>query len=371
MYIYICVNACYSSFSATINSLFHVSSPDIDDTDGGRLRGKTPSQDPSRPQRPKTPLDDGRAKTPTGKIGSPRQYGHLDGQTGRRDPRDANDFSKFNSNHSRADFEVAGMGRPPPSGSNRSEIFPRFDPRVRSADHRSDPFQRTYSSMQNHVGAGDDKWGYGRDIKPGQFRSRTPGPELMTRGGPGPDSSRQDSHRPKTPTAADMRSNGKPASSSIGTGDFRTSGRFTPNPSSEQGRQYRSPYQEYSRNWPDFSSPPPQRRYEPFENPSLNRSYAGEFPRPAFQNSVGPGRPMRQSTSFENELPAPSTITRVPRRPPPQPAFQDLSPDPRARAIPEEVNEQVMEMTVTLHRQENGYGFRIIGGTEEGSQVSE
>lgn len=80
---------------------------------------------------------------------------------------------------------------------------------------------------------------------------------------------------------------------------------------------------------------------------------------------------MRQSTSFENELPAPSTITRVPRRPPPQPAFQDLSPDPRARAIPEEVNEQVMEMTVTLHRQENGYGFRIIGGTEEGSQVSE
>lgn len=29
-----------------------------------------------------------------------------------------------------------------------------------------------------------------------------------------------------------------------------------------------------------------------------------------------------------------------------------------------------VNMTVTLQRQENGFGFRIIGGTEEGSQVS-
>lgn len=29
-----------------------------------------------------------------------------------------------------------------------------------------------------------------------------------------------------------------------------------------------------------------------------------------------------------------------------------------------------MEFTVTLKRQETGFGFRIVGGTEEGSQVS-
>ena len=29
-----------------------------------------------------------------------------------------------------------------------------------------------------------------------------------------------------------------------------------------------------------------------------------------------------------------------------------------------------VELTVTLSRQESGFGFRIVGGTEEGSQVS-
>ncbi|GFY73103.1 membrane-associated guanylate kinase, WW and PDZ domain-containing protein 1 [Trichonephila inaurata madagascariensis] len=31
---------------------------------------------------------------------------------------------------------------------------------------------------------------------------------------------------------------------------------------------------------------------------------------------------------------------------------------------------EYMEMTVTLHREESGFGFRIVGGTEEGSQVA-
>ncbi|CAL1543356.1 unnamed protein product, partial [Lymnaea stagnalis] len=347
---------------------------DPDDVDGGRLQSKNPPIDINRPQRPKTPLDGGRSKTPLGggKVGSPRQ-GYMDMQQGRRDYQDAQDFNKFNINHSRTEFEGSGMGRPPP-GPNRQDSIPRYDPRLRGTDPR-DPFQRSFSSsvansMQNNIGAGDEKWGgYGRDAKPGQFRSRTPGPELMARGGQGPDYSRPETHRPKTPTAADMRSNGKPpmSSHSYGAGDFRTSGRYTPNPSSEQGRQYRPPYQDYVRDWPDFSSPPPQRRFETFENSSLNRSYGGDFPRPPpFQNALGPGRPLRQSTSFESENPAPSSITRVPRRPPPHPAIQSHSPRSQSRGIPEE--EQVMLMSVTLHRQESGYGFRIIGGTEEGSQ---
>ncbi|KAH9490578.1 Membrane-associated guanylate kinase, WW and PDZ domain-containing protein 1, partial [Bulinus truncatus] len=338
-----------------------------DDVDNGRQQGKNLTQ------RPKTPLD-GRSKTPviSSKLGSPRQ-GYMDMQQGRKDYQDVHDLNKFNSNHSRSEIE----GRPPP-GPNRPELTQRYDTRLRSTDPR-DPFQRSYPSpvshsVQNNIGAGDDKWGgYGRDVKPGQFRSRTPGPELMARGGAGPDyiNSRPEISRPKTPTAADMRSNGKPpmSSHSYGAGDFRTSGRYTPNPSSEQGRQYRPPYQEYRSNWPDFSSPPPQRRFGTFENQSLNRSYAGEFPRPTFQNASGPSRMLRQSTSFESENPAPSSITRVPRIPLPHPAFPSHSPRSQSRGIPEEEG-QVVEMLVTLHRQESGYGFRIIGGTEEGSQVS-
>lgn len=38
------------------------------------------------------------------------------------------------------------------------------------------------------------------------------------------------------------------------------------------------------------------------------------------------------------------------------------------QSIPE--SPELSEMIVTLHRQESGFGFRIVGGTEEGSQVS-
>lgn len=287
----------------------------------------------------------------------------MDMKPGRREYQDSNDFSKFSSNQSRADVEGNTMNRPPP-GPNRPDFFPRFDPRVRNGDARGDHLQRAF-----HAGSGDDRWGYGRDVKPGQFRSRTPGPELMARGNSCLDNGRPDPHRPKTPTAADMR--GKPLiSHPAGPGEFKASGRYTPNPSSEQGRQYRSPYPDYGRNWPEFSPPGPHPGYEPFESSSLNRSYVGEFARPAYQNSVGPGRPAKQSTSFEGEKPMPSTITRVPKKPPPHPTFQGLSPRSQNKGPPDEESGQVMEMLVTLHRQESGYGFRIIGGTEESSQVS-
>ncbi|XP_067119400.1 LOW QUALITY PROTEIN: membrane-associated guanylate kinase, WW and PDZ domain-containing protein 1-like [Centruroides vittatus] len=40
----------------------------------------------------------------------------------------------------------------------------------------------------------------------------------------------------------------------------------------------------------------------------------------------------------------------------------------RTQTIPD--SPELNEMIVTLHRQESGFGFRIVGGTEEGSQVS-
>ncbi|KAF0314317.1 Membrane-associated guanylate kinase, WW and PDZ domain-containing protein 2 [Amphibalanus amphitrite] len=59
-------------------------------------------------------------------------------------------------------------------------------------------------------------------------------------------------------------------------------------------------------------------------------------------------RGRKQSTSFEHEQPAPSSVPRGPRPAGPQ---------------------QYLEMAVTLMRHQSGFGFRIVGGTEEGSQV--
>ena len=61
-------------------------------------------------------------------------------------------------------------------------------------------------------------------------------------------------------------------------------------------------------------------------------------------------RGRKESTSFEQSEPVPSNI-RWPRH-----------QDRRAW-------EDLVEITVTLLRHESGFGFRIVGGTEEGSQV--
>lgn len=60
-------------------------------------------------------------------------------------------------------------------------------------------------------------------------------------------------------------------------------------------------------------------------------------------------RGRKESTSFEHSEPLPGNLTRWPRS--------------------ERKPLECVELTVTLHRQDSGFGFRIVGGTEEGSQV--
>jgi len=73
----------------------------------------------------------------------------------------------------------------------------------------------------------------------------------------------------------------------------------------------------------------------------------------SFRSGSLPRSIRKESTSFEHSEPLPGNLTRWPR------------PDPRLRN-----GEAYVELTVTLQRQESGFGFRIVGGTEEGSQVS-
>ena len=90
---------------------------------------------------------------------------------------------------------------------------------------------------------------------------------------------------------------------------------------------------------------------------------------PLHPHDVEPVRPRKQSTSFEHEEPAPTNLTRIPRGE----RYTTDSPSSslnRSRS-PTRFGEddRCMELTVFLKRQESGFGFRIIGGTEEGSQV--
>lgn len=77
----------------------------------------------------------------------------------------------------------------------------------------------------------------------------------------------------------------------------------------------------------------------------------------------------KHSTSFEHEQPVSSSVTQLVQDLKISQNSSNYSPvgrkPPSLGPVPEYI-----EMTVTLHRQESGFGFRIVGGTEEGSQVS-
>jgi len=301
-------------------------------------RPKTPS-DEHLPSRPKTPSDN-RPKTPTRlalqggnnsrpSVNAPNSA-HLPRREFPDNSRDYNDDSFNNTN----------AGRPP--------IGPRNDPfghmRGRS----------NYSNLHDR-----DPYGRTDSARPGQFRSRTPGPEMMQRS-QFPDY-RPDPSRPKTPTAMDMRSK-TPIPGLYG---------HVPGGNSEYARNSgwgnnSVPFRNYdasnSRTWgssiPENSVTPNMQR----------RGDMSDFNRVNSSVSVGAGRPPQQSSSsFESDEP----LSRIPRRqqfhnasfPGPQ------SPKPFRYPGNTEDNQKYIEMNVTLQRQESGFGFRIIGGTEEGSQV--
>merc|ERR1719376_351720 len=76
----------------------------------------------------------------------------------------------------------------------------------------------------------------------------------------------------------------------------------------------------------------------------------------------GGGGGRKESTSFEHSEPLPGGLTRWPR------SGAQMVVGPRGQPQPPQpINPtEWVEMTVTLLRQDSGFGFRIVGGTEEG-----
>ncbi|KAL3852402.1 hypothetical protein ACJMK2_016053 [Sinanodonta woodiana] len=355
-------------------------------------RPKTPS---SSEQRPKTPIQgENRPKTPTRPNHIPTGDTWSKMQAATRPPfsdmasfrapphsaqlprkeyisnEDSREYGNLDPelNNSRGSDHYNGPGNydynsQPPPGS-------RFDPFQQDLGHRSDFRGRSPYPMHNSYDK-DSRFDYGRGetVRPGQFRSRTPGPEMMQRT-QGFDM-RPDPHRPKTPTASDMRSKtplpGGYGPIQGGNPDFLANSRYQ-NSWGHNGT-LRQGFDDPNRMWgssiPEHSNSP---------HLPLRHDNTDTFGRSFGIGNPGAGRPPKQSTSFETEDPTPSNITRVPKRHQFQnPIFTNPLPgnlSPHTRRIIQEDNSKFHELTVRLYRQESGFGFRIIGGTEEGSQVS-
>lgn len=313
------------------------------------------------PPRPKTPSSESRPKTPTYFENRPKTPTRNTGmfvndQRGKppvaRPPPRNDDYGKNSANqdlnisHGSSEFYL-------PSGNNdmsRPPTGSRFDPR---SDHR--PYGRFHDSGNSRSNFHDrDREG----AKPGMFRSRTPGPEMINRGS----EYRNEFQRPKTPTAHDMRSKTPLPGHSYG---YSNSNHDFGGGHYQNVVNGRTGYGNNQRSWgqnPNLpTSPPPLRRGDTVSRNNVNNmsQWTGGFP------------PPRQSTSFEDVNPSPSNITQVPKRMQSHASLGGAGQSRFGTRFPETDDPiRSMEFTITLQKQEAGFGFRIIGGTEEGSQVT-
>ena len=217
----------------------------------------------------------------------------------------------------------------------------------------------------------------GRDMEAHQhnrIRSRTPGPDFMRRRDDdlGMDSRVPQPPRSKTPTHDHNPQYQHHASSLSGTPDFIPASQYPTNNGTGPGPdlmyrgQYGQGYPPPDHMYSNSNMPPPRLNSSQSFGSALNSHQAPN--RTNYSPQISPQildpsarlnpPPRKQSTSFEHVEPAPSNLTRIP-------PHRGGGGGMGGTAYEDEW----LEMTVFLTRQESGFGFRIIGGTEEGSQV--
>lgn len=235
------------------------------------------------------------------------------------------------------------------------------------------------------------------------MRSRTPGPEFMR---PSPD--RDDPYfqqsganeRSKTPTPGSGDAQYRHHNIS-GTPDFIPASRYQAPPAAPPSRHNNTvaPLTNHHGNTRPLSNPDLVQTYgkeayglSMHQNrlPS-SQSHTGALSalapsgathHPPYGNNFASGRPMsppinnlvqKQSTSFEHEEPTPANLARIQGHSDLW-GGGDLGSDglnhSRSPGLSFDCDDLSVDLTVVLRRQESGFGFRIVGGTEEGSQVS-
>ena len=130
----------------------------------------------------------------------------------------------------------------------------------------------------------------------------------------------------------------------------------------QQPNNYYNDYSAYPDQYADYQQQPPINYYNGYpEDPGYGYT-GGRVPdyspsqqqqqQQAYRAGSLPRSVRKESTSFEHSEPLPGNLTRWP---------MDAGRRP---------GESFVELTVTLQRSDSGFGFRIVGGTEEGSQVN-
>ncbi|XP_052260917.1 membrane-associated guanylate kinase, WW and PDZ domain-containing protein 2-like isoform X4 [Dreissena polymorpha] len=303
---------------------------------------------PEIPRRPRTPSNENGPKTPLEpRPKTPTRLAFQGGNNSR-----ANITTPNSAHLARRDFPETSRDFSQNDDSFNATTRPPQGPR---SDHFNTSRGRSNFNMPNF----NDRDPYGRTdtVRPGQFRSRTPGPEMMQRSA-FPDY-RTDPNRPKTPTASDMRSKtpipGLYGQAPGGNPDYARNNVWGTNG---------VPYRNFDPNSRTRGSGIPDNSF----TPNMQRRDPTELMR---MNSVGAGRLPQQSTSFDSEDPFQGNMSRVPRHPPYQNSSFGGAQSPRPFRYPGSVedNAKYIEMNVTLQRQESGFGFRVIGGTEDRTQV--
>ena len=217
-----------------------------------------------------------------------------------------------------------------------------------------------------------------------EYRSRTPGPECMRSPTAEDDMLRSRVQlRSKTPTheltyghpgSQPSPQQHSPHQHLSGTPDFIPASRyaFPSSPSQPNHDDVRGSYRPTSTG-PDFSHSYSNGRLNnsSANNYANNRNYQyGDRGHPLAHGPLSPSeehsRSRKQSTSFENEVPAPSNLTRVSHKD----RWSESPHAPNRSRSPSSFDDPSADVVVHLKRQESGFGFRIVGGTEEGSQVS-
>jgi hypothetical protein len=345
------------------------------------IHGKTSSRGGSSPSislenqprnasslRPRTPSE-GRSKTPT-----PELKGDFSGRY---------DLPAMDGRHNMMPGGGYGYFTRPDTGHDR---FANQDPFL-DTNYRADYDPRRDNPQLRYSPSRRGEFGDRTDYPAPVGRSRTPGPEFM-RG-----RSEDDPHfrsrpsepiRSKTPTPKDAYSRHNIS----GTPDFIPASLYKPSDNHPQEVPYRNHPDDHHRGQRPRSDYM-QDYGKPFANHSGSRipssqSFAGPIGRPGHSPDGSPNygqqypispeqdrsfhqSARKQSTSFENEEPVPSNLTRVPHWV--GDTQQDVSHRSRTPSRYGE-EERYLELNVLLKRQETGFGFRIVGGTEEGSQVS-
>ncbi|XP_013385356.1 membrane-associated guanylate kinase, WW and PDZ domain-containing protein 1 isoform X2 [Lingula anatina] len=368
-------------------------------------RSRTPTPD-------RGPTADDPAKTPT--PDNPNQSTISGRQSPSREYFNAGQGYYPNNRPPFTDQEQSDMPRQHPRGGLENSYRPEVN-HSGGYDPRRDPHPPQYRpdprAFEEHEFAR-----FGPEPNRREYRSRTPGPDHMGRQH-GADHLHQ---RSKTPNPQEMRSR-TPTHDHLnisGTPDFIPASRYMqpkhtepplgplPNHHGSSGYHSRSsshsgphehfPPQQHGKYPPPPLPHHPGDRYHPSPQ-NYPQNYPPPHPHhlqqapasyhqpqsryaphdPLYHPGMSPGQRSNKnrSTSFEHAEPVPARMPPMARQYSPgasSPGMGNISrgsqppPPHRGPGRPEDY----AEMTVFLRKHENGFGFRIIGGTEEGSQVS-